>query len=490
MTDIDFGTFTLDDRTLRGWLVPFHERSALSASGHRGYFTPDTINLPRDPSVVTLNREHDRHDPIGRASLLEAREQGVYAEFTLADTDEADQWRADQSSTLRRLSPEVLYAADKVHAKLTGAALVEQGAFASAGLFAIHTDEESAPETPDEETPESANNKEEIVTEVAILPEGVPSPAVENTDDATASGLFAAMQRVAHGDTAEAARINGQNALFAISPIQHSGPSAVTIGADVQETGYLGELWSGNAYQRKYAQLFTQRSLTNFTVSGWKWATGPVVASYAGNNAEIPSAAVDTTPVTATAQRIAGGHRLDRRFLDFNDQGVIESYFRKMSESYAKVSDAAFLAAAVTGAGAATDITPVSGVNNTLVGIIQGALGLIAADVTPTFAVVDPTVYASLLYEVDDDKLSNLGYKFGLTGGELEGFTIVPGSVGTDNVLVGAKEAMSVFELPGVPIRVDALAVHNGALDAALYGYYATIVEHSAGLSLKHTTPA
>lgn len=491
----EFGVFELHDRTLRGWLVPFHEQSALSASGHRGYFTEDLLALPRDPAVVTLNREHNHFDPVGRASLLEAREHGVYAEFTLADTDEADQWLTEQQGRLRKLSPEVVYEPDGEHARLTGAALVEQGAFASAGLFSIATETPAAEvetETPEADTPAEDNQKEDIVTDVATMPEGVASPAGATQEpDRSASGLFAALQRVAqHGDVDEARRINQENAEFTISNIQHSGPTTVTIGADVQETGYLGELWSGNAYTRRYIPLFHQRALTNHEVRGWRWVDKPEVAAYTGNATEIPSNDVDTEPVTATARRIAGGHRIDRRFLDFNDQGLIESYYRLMAESYAKVSDADILAKAVTAAGAATDITPVSGVNDTIVGIIEGALELVEEDITPTFAVVDPTVYGSILYELDQDKLQYLSSSFGLTGGTFAGFKIVPGTVGTDNVLVGASQAMTVFELPGVPIRVDALAVHNGALDTALYGYLAHITNDARGLTLKHTTPA
>ncbi|WP_144797711.1 hypothetical protein [Microbacterium paludicola] len=499
MTDIlTYGDFAYDPdaRTLRGLLLPFGEKCRTSTSGHEVEFSADTIDLPRDPSVVTLNREHNRHDPIGRATALAKTDRGVEATFQLGNTDEADDWLSRQKDTLRKLSAEVVFAADKVRAKLTGSALVTEGAFASAGLFALaETPADEAKETPDEDTPSEepeaaeAAESEDAMTDIATLPEGV-QPAGDSKADTTASGLFASISRVGRGDAAEARRLAGENADFAIAGIQHSGPSSVTIGADTQETGYLGELWSGNAYRRKYVNLFHQRALTNYEVRGWKWVSKPEVAAYAGNLAEVPSNAVDTAPVTATARRIAGGHRIDRRYLDFNDQGVIESYFRLMSESYAKVSDADILAKAVAAAGSATDIDEVDGVNGVYAGIIQGALDLVAEDITPTFAVVDPSVYASVLYELDKEKLAHLSNSFGLTGGTFDGFTVVPGAVGTDNVLVGARQALTVFELPGVPIRVDALAVHNGALDTALYGYLGDITNDARGLSLKHTTPA
>ena len=104
-------------------------------------------------------------------------------------------------------------------------------------------------------------------------------------------------------------------------------------------------------------------------VNGWKWdpAAEPAVAAYTGNAAEIPSGVVDTLPVTADAVRLAGGHRLDRRFLDFGDQSIYQSYLGKMAESYARVSDVAWLTAAVAGA------TPINSSLATLpAGIVAG----------------------------------------------------------------------------------------------------------------------
>src|SRR5690606_16465666 len=182
---------------------------------------------------------------------------------------------------------------------------------------------------------------------------------------------------------------------FSIETIQQSGASTKTIGADTADQGYLGEIWQGNPYQRKFWPLFAQSSLTSYTAVGWKWdpANAPEVASYSGNTAEISSNAIDTIPVSVTAQRVAGGNRLDRRFLDFGDQSVVASYFSKLAEHYARVTDAAGLAAAVTAAGSDLTVTGKTYPYNSpvaIAAIIDGALQVLSEEATPSFAVVSP----------------------------------------------------------------------------------------------------
>lgn len=126
MTDAQF-SYDPATRTLRGILLPFGERSRPNITGNEGVmFSADSIELPRDPSVVTLNRNHNRYDPIGRATFLEKRREGVYAEFAVAQTDQGDEYLRNPGA-LRKLSAEVTdmvtEAAKVVRSRLTGAAL-------------------------------------------------------------------------------------------------------------------------------------------------------------------------------------------------------------------------------------------------------------------------------------------------------------------------------------------------------------------------------
>lgn len=493
MTDLEtFGDFTYDPsaRTLRGLLVPFGEKSRTASTGQTDIeFSADTLDLPRDPSVVTLNREHDRHDPVGRATVLEKTDQGVIAEFQLADTDEADDWLARQRENLRKLSAEVRFAADRTRARLTGAALVTEGAFASAALFALaESAADEDPETPAEETPDADNDadesadKEEVVTDIATLPEGVASPAGNDKADASAEGLFAAI--------AKAERSGDKSGLFAIANIQHSGPSGATIGADTQRPAYEGELWKRQPYQPVFMPLLNEQTLTSYKVDGWRWVTEPAVGDYSGNVSEVPSNAVDTEPVSVTAQRLAGGHKIDRRFQDFGDQSVIESYFRLQAEDVVRKLDGKALAAIIAGATAETvtsklytgsEAYPVG-----IAGIVDGALGVIASENVPTFAVVSPELWRDIVLTGKNDVLAYLQAGFGLTEGSLDGFKIRPGAVGTGKVIVGAKPALSFYRTPG--IRVDAVDPHNGSIDPAVFAYYATLLHNGAAIKSVDTS--
>jgi len=534
----EYGDFSYDagTRTLRGILLPFGEKSRVSVSGTEPImFSAASIDLPADPSVVTLNRNHDRHDPVGRATVLEKRTEGVYAEFRLANTPEADTWLSEQRDKLRKLSAEVagivrdgLFA---VRSKLTGAALVEDGAFASAALFALgpiettehHEDTYTDPDgvtwqrvedtqrvtkgdtttttsvvvesittdnpdpDPDPDADPAEDNDDNDESEDALMSNIVPGGTAKTAPALSANGLFAA---IAHGNTdALAQYAEAQPALFAISTLQQSGPSTVTIGADTQIPAYIGELWTRRRYARKYVPLLSRGELTSYQVIGWKWDTAnskaPVVGDYTGNTAEVPSNDLDTVQVTATAARIAGGHKIDRKYFDFGDNGVVASYFAQMVEDVARKTDAKALAAIKNAATPKTvssilvQSVPAVG----LQGIVDAALGVIATENTPSYALVAPELWRDIILSPKDDVLAYLNAGFGLEAGSAEGFTILPADVGTGKVIVGAREALSFYELGGeAPIRVEGIDPHHGAIDPAVFAYWATITHNAAAI--------
>ncbi|QCQ16991.1 phage major capsid protein [Microbacterium sp. RG1] len=493
MTGHDFAV-DADARTLRGILLPYGEVSRLSASGAEPLrYGPGVVTLPRDPSVVTLNLEHGKYDPLGRATVLEHRpaEGGVYAEFTIAATDEGDAYLADPNR-VRKLSPEIAgivrRGVEGLAGRLTGAAVTREGAWAGAHLFALGdiTDEdEDEPQTTQpapNETPASP------ATEPAPQEEPMPTivPDTERTVEVavTLDGLFSAIQR---NDPDMLRPYASAGESFALAQVQQSGPTTVTIGADTQETGYLGELWQRRPYARRFVPLVQSVALTNYVMQGWRWVTEPVVADYSGNATEVPSAAVDTEPVPITAQRLASGHRLDRRFEDFNDQSVISSFLDKQTESYARATDTKCLAAMVAAAQTTTPGTVPTGVAKGLAAIVDGALGVVNTENRPSFAVVSPELWRDIVLMKDDDKLGFLNAGFGLEDGDLDGFKIVPGNVGTGKVLVGAREAFQFFELPGVPIRVSGIQPGNGATDIALFGYWASLATNAGALRIVTT---
>ncbi len=258
----------------------------------------------------------------------------------------------------------------------------------------------------------------------------------------------------------------------------------------VGQPAYLGELWSGKAHQRRFVPLFTHGELTSVKgVAGWRWVTKPTVATWAGGKTPVPSAAVSTEAVTATPKRLAGAHDVDRIYRDFQDTEFFESYYRAMTESYSRLSDLAALADAV--AGATTVSSSAAGIPTdtprVYAQLVDGAIAVLTAtDGPPTFAILGMDLWRELLLVPSKNVIEYLSSTLGLEEGELDKFRLVPSAAAslTGKVLVGAQPAMTFHELPGVPIRAEALDMVNGGIDGGLFGYYTTVIHDDAGLAL------
>lgn len=249
-----------------------------------------------------------------------------------------------------------------------------------------------------------------------------------------------------------------------------------SVGVDLEQPAWIGQLWDGVSYQRKIVPLFGPvKKLTSYKVTGWRWGTKPAVAAYAGDKTDVPSNAVTTDPFSTPASRLAGAHDIDRKFRDFNDTEFFQAYYEAMTESYARLSDDAALAAAL--AGATDEATPA----------YPGFLGAIAAGVS---AIDDETGAGSTF--VIANKADLIPYVLETTNFDLPAMLEVIGvdlsrivthsGMTAGHVLVGTAPAMDYYELPGSPIRVEAIDMVKGGIDAGVFGYYATVLHDAAGI--------
>lgn len=253
---------------------------------------------------------------------------------------------------------------------------------------------------------------------------------------------------------------------------------------------WLGKLWDGKPYVERYAPLIGHADLTGPKVIGWRFVSGkaPTVASYAGFPNQPTSNEVDTEAVEETVSRIAGAWSVDRIHRDFPSVEFWTAFFAKAVDDYARKRDAAVVANMVSDATAVTAGAAVQpGVSEAAIKIVDGYLA-VSDYATPTFAVVGADLWRDFVLTRQDDSLAYLTSALGLGGGDMEGFRIVPAQSSvsslTNKVLVGAREAQTLHELPGSPIRVDAEAIATGGLDEGLFGYYAIITHNASGLAL------
>lgn len=498
MTELEYGTFAVDHaaRRVRGILVPWGERSRTSASKTKPITFPrGSVRVPRDPAVVSLNFGHDRFSPVGRGALFEDQEAGLYAEFDIANTDEGDAWLADRGEFVK-LSAEVKNidrdADDHGTADLTGAALVTEGAFASAALFAIDeedetTDDESEPTEPapaDEETetdPESEEDKEDAVAEFATVPGTVPAARVEETKPAGLThrgfinALFAARTEGNMSGLQPYLKMSERAGLFALDDITYNGTGGLNNNNQITGPQYLGELWEATPDVRTFIPAVGTQALQALTATGWNIAVpDTALATWAGNKTEIPSDVVTASTLTFTAQRFAGGNDLAREFWDFGHTEVIESYTRKMVQLYMKKSDAYALTQVIAGATTATPGTVPSGADAGMTAIIDLALQVQAAGGTPNVIRVAPDLYRSILLQLDGNQFAYLSASFGLPAGDIAGLDIrADARLAAKQLLVADRNGIGVWELPGSPIRVDAVEVAKGGYDRAFFGYIA-----------------
>lgn len=516
-----------DDRTVSGLLVPFGEK----CRSNLGEFTveADALTLPRHPSGAVFTDEHDR--VVGEGVLLAQENDGIHATFRIDETPEGDAaLAAVRSGKRRHLSVEaahmVIQAGKAISGRLFGGSLVERPAFPSAVLLAaegdeIQTEENAEPVETTDERIETFTDEDGIehtrkvttvtridgntttITETTEITE--PEPPAEGDNEmpnATLPGtLLAGKHTQAKTEPVTKAAFakivstamrqpeQAQTLLAALNDVKISGAGAV--GTAAVPPDYIGEIWSGQPFARRVIPLLQQGDLTSLRTIGWRWVQKPEVAEWAGNKANVPS----NTPTTENAewaiQRFAGGWDIAREFVDFGETEVIESFLTAAAGSYARKSDEWVLAQLLAAATdtAVTDVP--TDIPAVLAGIVDGALAIIANDARPSYALVNPTDYRPLLFTQKNDTLEYLSMALGLDEGTVDGFKIVPHTgVTAGSVLVGAREASAVHELPGSPIRVNALDMVKGGVDEALFGYVQFRDYYSDGIQLVSLTPA
>lgn len=497
-----YGLFAVDRtaRTVRGILVPWGQRSRTSVSGTKPLIFPrGGVTAPRDPSVVGLNIMHDRFNWVGRAEDLADEAEGLVATFRIADTEAGDAWLADHGPLIK-LSPEVRNivrnADDTATAELTAAALVDEGAFADAALFAVDDSERPAPQPADPEpTPEGTPEEDEDAQEGDEHEEDAMAEAIAPTEmlggrrrgaaiatpRLTKAGFFAALHEVRRTGSHEALQPYIRDAqevgLFAVNNITYDDVNGIAAQAGIPHT-WLGELAAGARFQRTIVPLLTQGTLTQLVAVGWVWLTRPSMQRWAGNKTPVPSSTATAGPKQFTAQRFGNVNDLAREYYDFNVTEVINSFIEAVVDSYYVESDD-FALERLQAEASTFDPTATS-VSGQLA---QMARKVISARVAPTFAVVAPDVFDAFTDVPSSEQSAYFSPTINLADGDLAGIPMIPDDrLGAGEAIVGSKSAATAWELPGVPIRVAAPDLVLGGVDEAMFGYIAAGVTYPAGV--------
>lgn len=517
-----------DARRLRYLLLPYGEEGRTNLG--RVTASAGTITIP---DRVGLNIEHDRTRPVGWADRRDIVEtaRGLEASFTIAPTTAGDDLLAEARSGLRagasvELEPVVIRAGAIVSGALAGAGAVAASAFPSAQLVAadagelpdgMPTDEHSTSTSTDTITVDGVeytrtttstydtettrvDDEGDDTEEEGTVPENTEGGTTTAT--APAGGLAASRAAADNARTLRAAGpTKGELSKLLASAYKAGGHRGLLAALSdvvpanilgIEQPQYVGQLWDGKAYVRRFVPLFNHADLTSYKVAGWRWVTRPAVGPWAGNKTDVPSNAIETEPVEVLAERIAGAHDIDRKFKDFGDDEFFNAYFQAMTESYARVSDLTVVADALAASHVVTAGAVPTDVPAGLAAIVDGALDILAkTDTMPTFSLVAPSLWRDIILAPRDHTLEYLTAAMGIDEGSLEGFKILPTtSAPVNGVLVGVRDAMTVHELGGeAPIRVEALDVAKGGVDTGVFGYLADNVHSSDGLATVTVAP-
>lgn len=527
MTDIriEGGTLTAnaETRIVSGLLVPYGEAGRTNLGFIPKGVRPHSLKLPKDFAHLNGNDGHDREHPLSVFAGLNDTDRGVYVALKITSEPEGDALLADIAAGKRnRLSVEarniIIDDGEIVGGEVFGAGHVDAGAFPSAALFAQDVGNEPAPTgTAPADNPKGttmADSTEAASSTIAGTFTGEVTPAapaegatltasatpVPTTpvvgpfapDNAAASHRRpgASLEQVSRAVGLFASR-NDRRALDALdladrNPVLYAALEDVGL-SDVAASyapQWLGEVWDSRQFTRRVVPLLSPATLTAPKALGFKWTTKPEGDAYAGDKAAVPTNIPAVEPVEVDSERWAMGHDIDRAVVDFGLTDWFAGYARLGATDYSRYSEARCIAELIAQgttveAGNPGDANPVLGQ------IVDGSLGIMAGENVPSFAAVSLSAWRTLALASGDEVKTALAWSLGLSEGQVDGFKIIPhAGVSAGNVLVGAGEAASFFELPGSPIRTTALDQIRAGVDEAMFGYFATLVTNATAFQL------
>lgn len=242
------------DRTISGLLLPFGEPGFTN----QGKVTAaaGTLDLPADQ--MNLNLEHDELTPIGRSMTIDETDAGLYATFEWLETTAGNDAYIEAKHGVRQglsieIDDPIIRDGEILGGRVTGAAQVVRPAFMSARLTASELD--PVPDMGEIDEDQDGNeSQEDSDMKIKKVPTGGALSARKSTPTLDVKWLYTNMAK-ANSDSQLRA------ALADIVPANTPG---------VEQPAYVGELWDGKAYQRRFIPMFNHSDLTSYEVIGWK----------------------------------------------------------------------------------------------------------------------------------------------------------------------------------------------------------------------------
>jgi HK97 family phage prohead protease len=479
-------------RTITGRVLLYGQVGHTSAGPAR--FAAGSLTAA-DPSRVKLLVEHDVERVVGFGASVVPDADGITATFSVPQGPEGDAVLASAAAGLRDgLS---------VGVELTDATRAADGVLDVTAAVWRETSIVAIPAYTGTQ-----------VTRVAASAQLVPAYAPGSRADAQPGHRVAPILTPVHQVTKLAARYTGDTELVSeacermaagwrqngVSGLLDAALADIVLPTDpTQRDAMIPPQWVGELFQarlhgqRPIIDAIQKKPLTSIRVTGIR-KTWPSlgVGDYAGGKAQIPSAGTMVLePVSTDAQRIAGGHDVDRILFDFPaDYGSgswLQSYYEIQTDNYLALTEShvatALLADATTLPGTPADVL-------TAITDLAAYLGSVGASLD--FLKVSPDLYGAALAIKNTDAPWLFTGSANITdqSATIGGLTIrAEATLPAGTVLGGDRRAATFFEWRNPPIRVQALEVARGGVDLAVYGYWAYLTNDAAAVAVTHVAP-
>lgn len=519
MTSLElFATLTATDaatpRVAEVQIVPYGTPGRTSAGLKR--IQAGALRLVDGAPVIGLyGHRTPGVEPRGVSRLIahEERPDGLYGRLRIAETPDGDLLLAEIRGGVREgvsveLSEVAYDPADPdlvISARLDAVAHVPLPAYDSARVSALAATQHPPigdPRVTDApapvETPTPAFDYDKLAAALAphlnlsaaAAPAGLPTGGALTGPPAGAPEVAAevTVERLAELQAAQVASGGDSTVMAALADITNSN-----LPFFQRPVGAAAQLWRNHSFSRRFVPLLTPKPLTSYKVTGWEFTTGPEVDDWAGDKTEIPTNEIGPIrEIESAAKRLAGGWDIDRKFRDFGDAAFWAWFYAEQTESYARKSDLKARAALLAAVQPIDGTAPVAGYTrpdwasapqaqeDILSAVAVGTAYLEDTPLVekgPDYVLMNTADWLSLL------KLTNLDLPAFLSllnvqPGNFQRSNAVPAG----SVILGVKQAVEWHELPGVPIRVEALDVARGGIDSAVYGYWATLNVRPGGI--------
>jgi len=360
------------------------------------------------------------------------------------------------------------------------------------------------PEPTPAEEPSTENTGEFAMTNESGAGATVPATLLANQPAAPKEvdlgTVFSSMAAVKSGMSNQTA--DAETFLGALSDIKVEASGGLTTAASgVLQPAWVGKLWQGKRYERKFLDLGTHL-YGGIQLGGRKGFVldqgTALVTAWSGNKTEIGSGTASTSVKSSTLRKYGYAADVAREWYDLEGGAdVLQAFFEGVVDSYAKITDEDALADIIAlidtgkaGYAQALDTYP-DEYPDALGALIQAIEAVQDAGDDPTFALVNPVAWKQLIYTPKDLIPEFVSFDF-TTGGEgvadgkvrvrkatLTGMKSSSTKV-TDQtkpaVIAGSSRGIEFREQGTTPIQIDALDIAKGGIDKAVVGYMETFV--------------